>query len=174
MKYPSFTRRILSTTLAALLTPSAFVGAAVLLAPQVAKAEPAKAECQLYSVHALRTGDGTIPDDLKFLESQLRGDDFAAFKSFKLLETKRLSLDLKAPVTTAAKSGHKLTLEYLGTERAKLKLRAKLLDRRGETSLLAADLLLVENGLVWLGGVTHGEGKLFFGLHCRGTEVKPG
>ncbi|MCA9720616.1 MAG: hypothetical protein H6713_26270 [Myxococcales bacterium] len=170
------TRRLLASTLGLALLP-AFGLSAALVTPAVASAAEAEtAKCQVHSVLALKTGDGSIPDDLKFLADQLSADQFAAYKSFRLLETKQFKLELNKPAVAAMKSGHKLTLEFLGSEpeTKKLRLRANLTSRTGEGSLVDTRLQFPSGGLLWVGGVRHDDGKLFFAIHCvQGEATKP-
>ncbi len=168
MNYRMTTRRLLASTLGLALLPALSLTAAV-AAPSVAQAAEVDAECQVHSVLAMKTGDGTIPEDLKFLADLLKADQFAAYKSFRLLESKQLAFKLNNPASTTMTTGHKLTLEYLGSEaeNTKLKLRAKLSARSGEGSLVDTRLHLPNNGIVLFGGVRHDDGRVVFAIHCK-------
>lgn len=165
MKYSSFKQRLLVPAVAVILAPGLVVGA-VTLAPDVALAEIKAAACKVTAFLAHKDGDGTIPADLKFLEEQLRDDQFAAFKGFRLLETKPLRLGIDKPGLAALKSGYQLKLSLLGEEGAKLKLHANLLAPGRDAPLVDTDYTIDDNGLLLVGGVRHLDGKIFFAIQC--------
>ena len=148
--------------LVALVVPTA-----VTLAPAVARADIEKAECKVHAVHALKEGDGSIPKELKFIEEELRSDQFAAYKGFRLLEAKSLKLVLNKASTTSMKTGHKLGLSLLGGK-DRLKLHAKLTDRKGSGSLVDLDYTIENGGVFMIGGSTYKGGRLFFAIQCMG------
>ena len=165
-----FTRlfpRTLAPLFASSLLPLATVSGALLLAPvqAQAQAETASATCEIHTVLAMKTGDG-IPDELGFLAGQLRDDQFAAFKGFRLLETKSLKLKLGETGAATMTSGHQLKLQLLDTESSKLKLHAVLAS--GEKVLVDTDYRIESNGILLIGGVRHPDGKVFFAIRCRG------
>ena len=90
------TSRILAPALSAFLLPALALGGLSLASPEV-RAEVKSAACKVTAFLASKDGDGSIPEDLKFLEEQLRDDQFAAFKGFRLLESKTLKLGLDKP-----------------------------------------------------------------------------
>ena len=167
MKYTLHTKRLLAPTLAAVLVPGLLVGGVSLL-PDVARAEVKAVACKVTAFLAQKDGDG-IPKDLKFLEEQLRDDQFAAFKGFRLLETKALRLGIEKPGLAALKSGYQLKLSLLGDDGAKLKLHANLLAPGRESPLVDTDYSIDDNGLLLVGGVRHEDGKIFFAIQC-GTQ----
>ncbi len=164
MKYTLHTKRLLAPTLAAVLVPGLLVGGVSLL-PDVARAEVKAVACKVTAFLAQKDGDG-IPKDLKFLEEQLRDDQFAAFKGFRLLETKALRLGIEKPGLAALKSGYQLKLSLLGDDGAKLKLHANLLAPGRESPLVDTDYSIDDNGLLLVGGVRHEDGKIFFAIQC--------
>jgi hypothetical protein len=164
MKYTLHTKRLLAPTLAAVLVPGLLVGGVSLL-PDVARAEVKAVACKVTAFLAQKDGDG-IPKDLKFLEEQLRDDQFAAFKGFRLLETKALRLGLEKPGLAALKSGYQLKLSLLGEDGMKLKLHANLLAPGRESPLVDTDYSIDDNGLLLVGGVRHEDGKIFFAIQC--------
>lgn len=164
MKYTLHTKRLLAPTLAAVLVPGLLVGGVSLL-PDVARAEVKAVACKVTAFLAQKDGDG-IPKDLKFLEEQLRDDQFAAFKGFRLLETKALRLGIEKPGLAALKSGFQLKLSLLGEDAAKLKLHANLLAPGRESPLVDTDYSIDDNGLLLVGGVRHEDGKIFFAIQC--------
>lgn len=140
------------------------------LVPAHALAAVEKAACKVHAVHGVREGDGSIPAELAFLEDQLRDDQFAAFKSFKLLEAKTLKLELKKPASAALKSGHEIRLELLGSADKRLKLHAMLSDRRGSKPLVSTDYVIESNGVLIVGGPAYQNGKLFFAIQCAARQ----
>ncbi len=167
-------RSFLATVLAGCLAPALAFGPLVLTPNVTQAAATDQAECQVHSVLAAKTGDGTIPENLKFLEEQLRDDQFAAYKSFRLLETQRLNLDVKRPKVAPLSSGHKLSLEYLGAKESKLQLHATLMSRTDDKKLFNAIYGIDNNGLLMIGGVRGDGGKVFFAIQCRLNNAKAG
>lgn|SRR5690606_6935310 len=164
MKYTSNTKRLLATTVVAVLLPGVVGG--TYLVPDVAHAEVRTVACKVTAFLAQKDGDGTIPADLKFLDEQLRDDSFAAFKGFRLLETKSLRLAVDKPGLAALKSGFQLKLSLLGEDSNKLKLHANLLAPGRDAPLVDTDYAIENNGLLLVGGVRHLEGKIFFAIQC--------
>jgi hypothetical protein len=140
--------------------------AMITLDPAEARAEVTSATCEVHAVLAMKSGDGTIPADLDFLAAQLRDDQFAAFKSFRLLETKSLKLKLGETEGASMKTGHNLKLRLLGAEASKLQFHAVLAS--GEKVLVDTDYKIESNGILLIGGVRHPDGKVFFAIRCRG------
>lgn len=165
MKYTSHSKRLLATTVVAALLPGVVVGAAYLV-PDVALAEVKSVACKVTAFLAQKDGDGAIPEDLKFLEEQLRDDQFAAFRGFRLLETKALRLGVDKPAHAALKSGFQLKLSLLGEASNKLKLHANLLAPGRDAPLIDTDYAIDDNGLLLVGGVRHLDGKIFFAIQC--------
>lgn len=158
--------RLLAPIFASSLMPVGLTVAALVLAPVEARAEVTSAECQIHAVLATKSGDGTIPADLGFLAEQLRDDQFAAFKGFRLLESKSLKLNIGEPGSATMKSGHQLKLSLLGAEASKLRLHATLAS--GEKVLVDTDYKIESSGILLIGGVRHPDGKIFFAIQCRG------
>jgi hypothetical protein len=143
------------------------LGSVLILAPEDARADVSGANCQIYTVLAMKTGDGSIPPDLEFIGDQLRDDGFAAFKGFRLLESRALELKLGATGVADMSSGHRLQLTLLGAEQTRLKLRATL--QAGDKKLVDTDYKIEDAGILLLGGVRHPDGKIFFAIQCRGV-----
>lgn len=157
--------RLLGTILASSLLPAS-LGGACLIAPTDAHAEVTSSTCQIHAVLATKTGDGTVPAELDFLAEQLRSDEFAAFKSFKLLESKTLKLNLGEPGVATMRTGQQLKLQLLGADALKLQLHATLI--AGDRVLVDTDYKIESNGILLIGGVRHPDGKIFFAIRCRG------
>ena len=167
MKYfPSMVHWLLASMLST--AGASTLAAALVLSPAEARAEVTSAACQIYAVLATKSGDGTIPSELSFLAEQLRDDQFAAFKGFRLLESKALQLRVGAPASAAMSSGHQIQLALLGAELSKLKLHATLLS--GEKTLIDTEYKIESSGILLIGGVRHPEGKIFFAIQCRAAS----
>jgi hypothetical protein len=160
------TPRILASAFTALLLPATILGG-LSLTPAEVLAEVKAAACKVSTFLATKDGDGSIPVELKFLEEQLRDDQFAAFKGFRLLEAKTLKLGLDKP-SIAALQGFQLRLSLLGEEETKLKLHANLIAPGRDKPLVDTAYKIDNNGLLLVGGVRHLDGKVFFAIQCRG------
>lgn len=160
------TPRILASAFTALLLPVTVLGG-LSLTPAEVLAEVKAAACKVSTFLATKDGDGSIPTELKFLEEQLRDDQFAAFKGFRLLEGKTLKLGLDKP-SVAALQGFQLRLSLLGEEETKLKLHANLIAPGRDKPLVDTAYKIDNNGLLLVGGVRHLDGKVFFAIQCRG------
>jgi hypothetical protein len=160
------TPRILASAFTALLLPATIIGG-LSLTPAEVLAEVKAAACKVSTFLATKDGDGSIPVELKFLEEQLRDDQFAAFKGFRLLEAKTLKLGLEKP-SVAALQGFQLRLSLLGEEETKLKLHANLIAPGRDKPLVDTAYKIDNNGLLLVGGVRHLDGKVFFAIQCRG------
>lgn len=140
--------------------------AMITLDPAEARAEVSSATCEIHAVLAMKSGDGSIPADLDFLSAQLRDDQFAAFKSFRLLDSKSLKLKLGQTDGASMATGHNLKLSLLGAEASKLQLHAVLAS--GDKVLVDTDYKIESSGILLIGGVRHPDGKVFFAIRCRG------
>lgn len=172
MKYATMKNKLLASVLGGVLAPAAALAMVVTL-PATAQAgakEVKKARCDVHAVLAAKEGDGSIPPNLQFLEARLREDDFAAYKSFKLVEKKSARATLDKAAEFSFSSGNRLTLGLLGSEDTRLKLRASLFSSDGEKKLLSTDYSIVDGGVLMLGGVEYTDkdttGKLFFAVQC--------
>ncbi len=161
--------RLLASALVAVLAPATV--AATYAAPATARAAPVKeAKCQIHTVLAAKEGDGGIPEKLRFLEAQLKDDEFAAYKAFHLIEQKAFTIKLGAPSEISLSTGNRLGLSLLGNDDTRLKLHADLSSRDGSKSLISADYSMEDAGVLMIraGSYTHGDiaGKLFFAIQC--------
>ncbi len=169
--------KLLASALAAVLTPTTALVTSV-VPTQVHAAPPAKkklsvesARCQVHAVLASKEGNRGIPAELKFLEKQLQDDEFAAYKSFRLIEQKDLKIDLGKTSEVTFASGNRLSLRLLGGDDKRLDLHADLSSRTGGKSLLSTDYTIEDAGVLMIraGSYTHdGEtGKIFIGIQCK-------
>ena len=171
MKYGTIKNKLVSSIVAAALAPAIALGAFYFGAEGVVQAAGAKANCQVHAVLASKEGEGKLPKSLEFLRTTLEDDQFAAYKSFHLVDKKTLKLVGSKTGNAQFNSGHKLGLTLLeGDANPKLKLRLELSGRDGESNLLKTDYSIEDNGLVMIaaGKHTHADvdGKLFFAIQC--------
>lgn len=169
MMHPRMKSKLLASALAAVLAPAAVVSTVV--APATAQAAPVQeASCQVHAVLASKDGDGTIPKNLEFLRGHLEQDEFAAYKSFLLVEQKALEIKLDKKSEVTFRSGNRLGLRLLGNDDTRLKLHASLSGRDGKKSLLNADYSIEDRGVMMIAaGKSELEGKLgklFFAIQC--------
>lgn len=169
MNYGRIKQRLVASVLATVLAPAFAFGAAYTGALSEADAAD-KANCRVHAVLASKEGDGKLPKELKFLEKTLQADEFAAYKSFHLLEKKELKLKLDKPSEISFKSGHKMGLTLLAVEDKTLKYHLTLYGRDGTTSLIDTDYSIEDHGLIMTGVGKHEEGdisgRLFLAVQC--------
>ena len=144
---------------------SAFVFAGAMTTASVAKADDS-AQCRVTEVLAKKDGDGTVPRNLKFIESELKSDAFAAYKSFELLDAKDYKLELNVDKKQRTKSGHSLGLKLLGITNDKLKVNVSVFSAK-QKKLLSTAYSIENKGLVLLAGYKHAEGKIIFAVQCQ-------
>ena len=169
MNYGRIKQRLVASALATVLAPAFAFGAAY--TGGVTEAEAAdKANCLVHAVLASKEGDGTLPDELKFLEKTLEADEFAVYKSFHLLEKKELKLKLDKTNGLSFRSGHKMELTLLGSEEKTLKYHLFLSGRDGKKKLVDTDYSIEDHGLFMTGVGEHEangkKGKLFLTIQC--------
>ena len=147
----------------------ALAGAAVpaLYAAPAQAAAVAKARCQVHAIHLTKEGSGEIPSNLKFLEAELRDDQFAAYKGFRLLQSRKLDLAQDKKAQATFKSGHHLGLTLLGAKDRRLRLRAGLTNRSGDKTLVDTTYAIEDGGVFMLGGASFQGGRLLFAIRCR-------
>lgn len=165
MTHRSIHSRFLASTFAGLLVvPAVLAGGITLLSPTLAQASVSSASCRIHAVEATPEGDGKIPENLQFLAEQLQAPEFAAFKSFRLLEAKDYKLELGKVVDQKFKSGHNVSLSLLGGEQEKLELRTELL--RSGSSVFKLDFSMKVAQLV-LVPVRRGDQAIIFAYQCK-------
>lgn len=162
--------RLLASALAATLAPTVVV--AGFATPTEARAADLvkESKCQVHAVLASKEGDTGIPEKLRFLEAQLKDDEFAAYKSFHLVEQKALTIKLDVASEVTLTTGNRLGLTLLGNDDTRLKLRASLSSRDGSKSLLSTDYSMEDAGVLMIRAGSHTfegiEGKLFVAIQC--------
>lgn len=155
--------------LAMVMAPAMVLSAGVFVAPQAAEAA-GKANCRVHAVLASKEGDGKIPKSLNFLRETLQDDQFAAYKSFHLVDKKTLKLVDDAPANAKFSSGNRLGLTLIASK-PKLKLHLELSSQDGAKNLVKTDYSIENNGMFMIGAgnFKQGEiaGKLFFAIQCK-------
>jgi hypothetical protein len=159
---PRLARAALAVALAG---PLALTGA--VFAPSAAQAAVERANCRVHSILASKDeGSARIPAELQFLAEELEKDQFAAYKTFRLLEKKDFDVRLDAFSEGAMKSGHKFRFKLLGAEDNRLKLNLTLHSRQGK-SLLNVDYRIDDNGILMVPGGKHSDGTIIFAVQCK-------
>jgi len=142
---------------------------------EVEAAEPAKrAGCQVHAVLASKDGDGEIPRSLEFLREALQDDQFAAFKSFHLVDKKTLSLTEGKTESATLNTGHQVKVTLRGSDAERLRLHLDLTARDGKAALVRTDYSIEHNGLFMIQAGTFKQeevsGKLLFAFQCAATR----
>jgi hypothetical protein len=166
MNYRRLRTHLLASIVASVAVPVLAVGGAVLGAPTVVRAATERVDCKVHAVHLTKEGNGKIPKNLKFIEEQLKDDQFAAYKGFRLLDAKTLKLELNKPGTTKMKSGHATRLKLLGAEQKRLKLHATLTSPARTKPLISAEYVIEDKGVLMMGGFKYQGGRLLFAIQC--------
>ncbi len=176
------TKSLLSLVLSSLLVPAAAL-AAVASVSTVAHAAPAgkkvvqkaapsveKAVCKVHAVLASKEGDGKIPKNLEFMKEWLTDEPYDRYKSFHLLGSKKVDLEVSKATAIEFTTGHKMQLSLMGGDETKLRLHLDLTHRDGEENLVIMDYSIVHNGLFFVQGGEHksGEvtGRIFWAIQC--------
>lgn len=140
------------------------------VARAAAPAKVATASCQVHAVLASKDGDGSIPKNLAFLRDTLRDDQFAAYKSFHLVDQKRLSFPEGGQADSKLSSGHVVALKWLGGDEKRMRLHLELRGRDGASKLVSTDYSIEDHGLFMIQAGEHKQGevkgKLFFAVQC--------
>lgn len=134
------------------------------------KNAPAKASCEVHGILARKNGNSAkrIPANLSFMEEQLASDQFAAYKSFHLLELRTLDLiEGSSAEETRFGSGHRVKLQLVGQEKSRLKLHATLLSANAKRTLLDTNYQIRSGSIVIFAGGAHADGTLVFAIVCR-------
>lgn len=160
-----FRRLVVAGALA--VAPLAGFGLGML--PAVALAEAEAATCKAFAVLAKKDGDGKLPPELEFLAEELGSDQFAAYKSFRLLDSKRYELEKGKARSERFKSGHRVALELLGGEVERPRVRIGVWPATGDKPLVSADYTIQSSGFLLLAGFKHEEGRVIFAIQCSGT-----
>ena len=138
------------------------------LAPRVAHADTKAAACRVNAVLARKVEDGPrIPKDLSFMAKELESDEFAAYKSFKLLDAEDYQLEVGKKLERGLKSGHRVGLVLLGGDDKRPKFNVTIQKPGSKKPLLSTDYGIRNNGIMIVGGLKHEDGRLLFAIQCR-------
>jgi len=138
-------------------------------APSIASAkETTTAQCKVHTVLASKTPAAErIPGRISFLKAELEGDQFAAYKSFKLLSSVEFNLKNAAQVTREAGGGHRVGLRLRGGSLERPKLHIEVAAAGKAKPLVSADYSVTSGAFLLLAGFRHPDGKLVFAIQCR-------
>jgi hypothetical protein len=142
-----------------------------LVAPRAARADES-ANCTVTIIHALHE-EGGIDPKITRLRKLLETDSFAAFKSFQLLEEKKLQVKVSGSDRIALPNGKQATLTYLEHLKqadGRTRLRLKLEIEDGGKKLLSTTIGLEEGKPFVQAGQKHGKGLLVLGFACEAAK----
>lgn len=149
----------------ALTAAAPALGVVAMAMPTDARAADSVA-CNVHAIHLTKEGDGKVPKELAFLEAELRDDQFAAYKGFRLLDRKQLQLTKETPGKASFKSGHRVELKLLDAQDKRLRLHATLIGRGGDKPLVSTAYGIDNGGVFMMGGSSYEGGKLLFAIRC--------
>lgn len=137
------------------------------MAPTEARADAKSATCRVNAVLARKVQDGPrIPKNLAFMAKELESDEFAAYKSFKLLDAENYQLEAGKKLERGLKSGHRVGLELLGGDAKKSKFNVTITKPGASKALLSTIYGIKNNGILIVGGLKHEDGRLLFAIQC--------
>lgn len=131
---------------------------------------PARAACEVHGILARKNGTSAerIPKNLTFMAEQLASDQFAAFKSFRLLESRTVRLQQGSSAQESQfGSGHRVKLSLVNRDETRLKLHATLFSANAGRSLLDTDYWIRSGSIMLFAGGVHADGTLVFAIVCR-------
>ncbi|TPV92278.1 MAG: hypothetical protein B7733_26535 [Myxococcales bacterium FL481] len=165
-------RLVLGLSLAFVASPAAVAAAdgTVHAAPAAKPAPKNQATCRVMSILAKKEGDGSVPKNLAALEAQLRSDQFAAFKSFRLIEEKAMRVNDAADTSLAMKMGYEVRLRLLAAPARRLKLHLGLTSKGAAKPLLDADYSVAEGGVLLVVAGQRDGGRALFAFQCRRAD----
>ncbi|HEY2747078.1 MAG TPA: hypothetical protein VGL86_20790 [Polyangia bacterium] len=144
-----------------------------LLAGGVARAE--SATCDVPVIHALNNGDdGKAPEidgRINRLRPYLERAPFTAWREFRLLDRKELTIGLKESSSFMLPNGREATLSFVehtaGPGDHRLRLRLMLDDRGKKNKMLDTTFVLDEGGVVLQVGQRYQGGILVLAVSCK-------
>ena len=147
------------TAIAAVATPSS-----------ASAKELSAAECKVHTVLASKAAaKERIPGKLSFLKTELEGDQFAAYKSFKLLSSADFTLKGDKQISREAGGGHRVGLRLRGGSLSRPKIHIEVAAADKAKPLVSADYSVTSGSFLLLAGFRHPDGKLVFAIQCRGS-----
>lgn len=159
-----------NTVLAAMMVPFGFAALPETRAEAAQTPAPKRAGCQVHAVLASKEGDGEIPRSLEFLRDTLKDDQFAAYKSFHLVDKKTIGLSEAKAQSVTLSTGHQAKVTLLESDAKRLRLHLELTARSGEEPLVRTDYSIEHNGLFMIQAGKYKQeevsGKLLFAFQC--------
>ncbi|MGB1700394.1 MAG: hypothetical protein ACPHRO_10595, partial [Nannocystaceae bacterium] len=144
--------------------------AAVAAPTTVSAKELTAAECKVHTVLATKNAaKDRIPSKLSFLKSELEGDQFAAYTSFKLLSSADFKLSGDKQISREAGGGHRVGLRLRGGSLSRPKIHIEVAAADKAKPLVSADYSVNSGSFLLLAGFRHPDGKLVFAIQCRGS-----
>ena len=134
-----------------------------------APAPTLEATCRCYAVIASKNAaSARVPSELAFMAADLNDDQFAAYKSFRLLEQKELKLHGSAVQAVGFSTKHRLELKLIEREDSRFKLHVNLLEAGGARPMVNLDAWIRKDGLLMFVGGSYQGDKLIFATRCTG------
>lgn len=128
------------------------------------------AQCKVVAIHASKKAPGKsaarVPSALAAFKRELSDDQFAAFKSFHLLEQKSSAVQAAKRSALAFRSGYVVGLKLVKKQGARLKVHVDL-GKKGGRSLVDLDYWMRSGGLLMLVGGSYQDGKVIFATRCQ-------
>jgi hypothetical protein len=154
---------------------AASLGTAVALLSCGGLARAESAQCDVPVIHALHNGDdGKAPEidaQINRLKPYLEKAPFTAWKEFKLLDRKELTIAEKGSSNFTLPNGREATLTFVthssGSGDHRLRLRLVIDDKHKKGKMLDTTFVLDEGGVVLLVGQRYDEGLLIIGVSCK-------
>ena len=139
-------------------------------APGRPAAEPQPAKCQVVAIHASKAAPNgaRVPANLSAFRRELEDDQFAAYKSFHLLERKAATAHRERASQLDFASGYRMSLQLVDVENSRLKVHIRLARAAGGTSLVDLDYWMRSGGLLLMVGGAYADGKVIFATQCGG------
>lgn len=147
--------------------------AAGLLAGGIARAD--SAVCDVPVIHALHNGDDgkapTIDPQINRLKPYLERAPFTAWRDFKLLDRKDLTIAEHSSASFMLPNGREATLTFVqhvaGPGDHRMRLKLVLDDKNKKSKMLDTTFVLDEGGVAMQVGQKYEGGLLILGISCK-------
>ena len=147
--------------------------AAGLSAGGVARAE--SAQCDVPVIQALHNGDDgkapTIDPEIKRLKPYLERAPFTAWREFKLIDRKDLTIAERSSTSFALPNGREATLTFVehlsGPGDHRMRLKLVIDDKSKKGRMLDTTFVLDEGGVAMQVGQKYQGGLLILGISCK-------
>lgn len=137
----------------------------------VAKGQKSVAQCTVVAIHASKKAPAAstarVPAELSAFGAELQDDQFAAFKSFHLLEQQSSPVRSAKRSALNFRSGYSVGLKLVKKQGERLKVHVDLA-KKGGRSLVDLDYWMRSGGHLLLVGGNFKDGKVIFATQCRG------